>query len=384
MSRLVPLAAATVIFLVIAAGALVYRNSLSEDGASQLKQPQFSGMSPEEQDAALARSAQASRDLIQAFVDTGGDPCSLPAVELAAFPVLPYSRLAALVNDSELIVVADPVVWEVQSPEEQAISGTVLVEFQVASVIKGTPPEETFTATLGMGVARAESDSLSRSVFGFDACSDGPMLLFPRPTGDPGVSWIPHQGWAILAGGEVEAREANSLFDQYGSSAALLAAVSGVVTNQENEDLVRGQLVCEDARTSPGWVPPAVCPGEPFNPYTTYRLDMVRAATVMTRTGAGPAGSLDISADPGLPDVLQALDIGTLAESPRGVGRTFHAADDVELTVVLSEALKDDDLSITFWYSPSGGTIRLPSFFSGEIPAPPAFEQAMLVYLVAP
>lgn len=313
----------------------------------------------EERRRVLDLWSEGVRDMIQQFVDSGADPCSLPPLEFHVEPFAPYEDLPALVNDTELIVLGRPVGHSVQPPQPATDAGQILVTLAVDEVLAGADPGATITVDLFDGVMINE-DSPVRAVGGdVDGCAQGQLLLLLVPTSSPDVFRIRFQSWARIGGGEIEHAEVNHLFDRYTDGQSLVAAVHQVVAEQAGQDLLKGVLACEATRTSV-----IVCPGEAINPYQALRLDLAPQASI--------AGT-ELSAGPELSAVLAALNV-TVTMEPFG-----PLPDDlIRLTVTLARPI--DSSANVFSYSPGQGIVRMGGF-SGQFPAPPAFQEAMAQFL---
>ncbi len=363
------------LLLLLAAGVLVLTGRSSEED-HQLVLPD----TPEELRAFLDETDQRARDLIQEFVDSNGDPCSLPTAEASALWILWYSDVPALVNDTDLIILAQPVARTAELAPPDAISGPVLVSLDVTEVLKGELSNTSISAWLGTTVATS-GGSLVRSLsFDFDSCSTLPMLLFLNQTKDAGVYSIHYQNWLSIDQDTIQAGELNRLFDDYSDSQTLIAAIKDVVLSQEAQRLPKGLLKCEGTRLSERWKAQAVCPGELFNPYQAFQLDSAIRGHVITQD-PGPrqrvVGDVELEAGTELTALLRTLDVDT-ASAPLGL----VTDDRIRLGVSFAQPV-NDRFTASFDYSPSTGMIQMRPF-SGQFPAPPAFQRAMERFLATP
>lgn len=372
-SRLFP---AVIVGLVILAAVGVWQ-TLAGRGEAE---PVFPD-TPEERRAFLDETDQRARDLIQEFVDSNGDPCSLPATEFTALPVLWYRDVPALINDTDLIVLGQPVARTVQAPAPNTIVGDVLTSLDVMEVVKGGLSNTSLSASLGTGVGRGVGWSLARGLlFDLDPCSTLPMLLFLNQTKDEGVYSITYQSWLSIDQDTIQAGELNRLFDDYADSQTLIAAIKDIVLSQEAQRLPKGLLKCEGTRLSERWIAQAVCPGDFFNPYQVFQLDSAIRGHVITSDPSrrlGVVGDVELEAGTELSDLLRTLDVDT-ASAPLGL----VTDDRISVGVTFARPV-NDRFTANFDYSPSTGMIQMRPF-GGQFPAPPAFQRAMERFLASP
>ena len=362
MSNLRPL------MLTLAALIVVAVIGLAAQGEAQ--QPVFPD-TPEGRRAAIAESVQRTRDLIQRFVNLSGDPCSLPTAESGGHYITPYIDVPALINDTDLIVLAHPVTHTVEAAPPGAIAGAVLVSLDVTEILKGKLSSTSISAGLGTSVTQIRRGSLVRVVgYDLDSCTSQPTVLFLNQTKDADVYHINHQGWFSTDPDKIQAGGGNRLFDSYPNAQTLVEAIKEIVLSQENERLPKGLLICN-------WNGQAVCPGDLFNPYQTFELDSAISVRVVT-SDPGPrtrvVADVDIQTGSELSDLLRDLDVDT-ASAPLGM-----VPDDNIRLVAYSAQLVNDRFYASFDYSPSTGMIQIRPF-SGQFPAPPAFQQAMERFL---
>lgn len=326
----------------------------------------------EKQQASLDETNQRARDLIQRFVDLSGDPCSLPTAESDGHYVTPYIDVPALINDTDLIVFAQPVAHTVEAAPPGAIAGAVLVSLDVTEIINGELGSTSITARLGSAVlVQLRRDTFVRAVgFDLDSCSRSPVVLFLNQTKDADVYHINHQGWFSIDPDKIRAAGGNRLFNTYPDAQTLVEAIKEIVLRQQNQRLPKGLLVCN-------WNGQPVCPGDLFNPYQTFELDSAISVRVVTQDPGprtGVVADVELEAGTELSALLLTLDIDT----------RLAALDEVPdykigLWVSLAQPV-NDRFSASFDYSPTTGMIQIRPF-SGQFPAPTAFQQAMERFL---
>lgn len=302
------------------------------------------------------------------FVATGGDPCSLPVGELLAGAVAPYPDVPVLMNDSDTVVLGRLAVGTLDPPIGL---GSTLVTLpatvQVEEVIFGSAPDASITVDIGAGISSGAGAIDRYAAIGLDPCAAGRVLLFLKASSREDRFATLYQGWALLDGDSVASAPMFGLFESYTSADQLLTYVRDIARSQEERPLPKGFLLCDLKRSSaPGEA--AACPGESFNPFLAFRLDVLDSAFVVTTEpgpGARAVGRVDLAGDSAeLASLAAGLNTVVLVE-PAGPRPS-------DLVIV---RLSRDE-GITFHYSPSAGIIQMPAY-GGQFPAPAAFEQAV-------
>ncbi len=315
-------------------------------------------------------SWQRGREEIRAFVDSGGDPCSLPASDAQSVEwATPYDDLASLINDVDLIVIGRPLARAVEAPREETVAGRVLTTIGIEETLVGSSPSDTVVVDL-VDRVRPGSEGLGRvRMDDLDPCSSERLLLFLDRSRDEGIFWILYQGWAGVERDLIRAGPSNNLFREYASAEDLFQAVRQTDQRLAAEGAPKGLLRCRAADV------PLVCPGDTINPYRDFALQTATAATVhMTDPGPSPLVVAKTELAPGsrqLDGLLRALDVQVLLEAD--VSNGLPPEDTIDLTV--DTALPGGEVaSYHLVYSPSTGIIQLPVSVA-QFSAPPSFQQ---------
>lgn len=351
---------------------------LTAEEAQRVSQGQFES---DEQGADLLGRVfrwndERSQVAIQQFIDSGGDPCSLPLGELAGDRFLVYPDVQALINDASVIVTGQLVGTFLEAPAPDGFLGAsrIVTTVQVDEVLRGASPGPAFSLTSVQGVLLEGTALIRYAASELDSCtaSPGPVLLFLESTAEPGVYSVGYQGWAHIEGDAVEAAQHNEVFQGYTSAQTLLDDVRQIAQQQEAQGLPKGLLLCRDVLG-----PLNLCPGDTPNPFQVLRLNTATNAII----GAllpGPDGKTPVSTDlkpgPQLSALLGALDVQVTVE-PLGL----PLADLIEVGLFISEPVGGRS-AFVFNYSPSAGILQLPPY-GGQFAAPPAFQQAMAPFL---
>ena len=331
---------------------------------------------PRARETAVA-SDQSVVELVQQFVDSESDPCTLPVTDSPGHPAFQdqYSSLSDLINDADVVLVGRVTGTTLEDVRRGTMASAILAEFEIEEVVAGTVAGSSIDIDLGERVT-AFGYEFRRTRNQLDSCSSARVLLFADR--NYGSGFGARAGWVNLDSPDLEASPLVGVFAGYTDARALLADVRESAATLQAQGLPKGLLACQGRYSSEYFIDPIGCPGDRLDISQTFELASVVEAHIST-PDPGPsrlavqyatlkADSVHLSA------LLSALDFSAVLEplgpEPPDVIR-------VSLNVKVG---REPGRTHAFAYSPTGQVIRLSPY--GQFPAPPALVQALTPFLV--
>ena len=360
------------VFLLLVGSALVVLVSvgdgdqpMSTEGLAQFTDPE------------VQATRQGVIDAVQQLVDSGSDPCEVPATAPLGHLSYQdqYSTLADLINDVDLVVVGRASGWTMADVRPGTAASVVYAQIEIEEVLAGTVAGSSIDITVGDRVI-ATGDVFARQPLEIDSCASGRLLLFANRLYGSEQYMLSSGGWVRLDAPGLETSVIMPVLEGFDDAEALLADVRASAKTLQAQPVPKGLLACQGKRSSRSFLPPAGCPGEQLDLRQAFELSSVVEASVGT-TDPGPSrlgvASVTLEADSAeLAALLSALDFRVALE-PLGPLPPDIIVATLEVNVG-GQAPRSHRLA----YSPREGVVRLTD---SQFVASPALVEAMKRYL---
>ena len=175
---------------------------------------------------ALATAGATSEDAIEEFVQSGGDPCSLPlgrlTVDTFSFLTDPED-LDTLIDTSDLIVLGTPLGNALEPPTGNG-RARILTTVLVDETLVGAISEPQITLDSGQSILRGLNELKRVDSTEAGLCTNSSqVVLFLNSTETENVFAVGRQGWARTNNDAVESAPGNDIFAGYSTPTALLS-----------------------------------------------------------------------------------------------------------------------------------------------------------------